>query len=162
MVHVLSYAVGSTATAICFRAYSTGSPGLFQKTQATGLSRSSSRIGERDQWRKAAILNGELAVTDHMGGQSLPISCNGGTYPTFAFDLLWLNGEDLTKLPLLARKEKLKWILPSRSAHVSMSTFTRQWHCALSLSLFSSAPAGALSFFMRLLFATTVLPQKLG
>jgi len=36
----------------------------------------------------------------------------------FAFDLLSLNGEDLTKLPLLARKEKLKRILPSRSAHV--------------------------------------------
>jgi bifunctional non-homologous end joining protein LigD len=36
----------------------------------------------------------------------------------FAFDLLSLNGADLTKLPLLTRKEKLKRILPSRSAHV--------------------------------------------
>jgi bifunctional non-homologous end joining protein LigD len=35
-----------------------------------------------------------------------------------AFDLLWLNGEDLRQLPLLKRKEKLKRILPSRSAHV--------------------------------------------
>src|SRR5688572_5561096 len=35
-----------------------------------------------------------------------------------AFDLLWLNGEDLRHLPLLTRKEKLKRILPSRSPHV--------------------------------------------
>ena len=35
-----------------------------------------------------------------------------------AFDLVNLNGEDLRKLPLLTRKEKLRRILPSGSAHV--------------------------------------------
>jgi ATP-dependent DNA ligase len=33
----------------------------------------------------------------------------------FAFDLLWLNREDLRRLPLLIRKEKVKRILSSRS-----------------------------------------------
>jgi hypothetical protein len=37
---------------------------------------------------------------------------------TSLFYLISLNGEDLRKLPLLARKEKLKRILPSRSPHV--------------------------------------------
>jgi bifunctional non-homologous end joining protein LigD len=43
----------------------------------------------------------------------------------FAFDLLWLKGEDLTGLPLLTRKEKLKRILPSRSIHVLYVDHTR-------------------------------------
>ena len=67
----------------------------------------------------AAILDGELAVTDHLGRTvfaELMQRRNLARY--FAFDLLWFNGEDMTKLPLLARKEKLKRILPSRSPHV--------------------------------------------
>src|SRR5688572_29747377 len=43
----------------------------------------------------------------------------------FAFDLLWLNGEDLRPLSLLVRKEKLKRILPSRSAHLLYVDHTR-------------------------------------
>src|SRR5687767_946113 len=65
----------------------------------------------------AAILDGELAVTDHMGRTifaDLMQRRNLARY--FAFDLLSLNGEDLMHLPLLTRK--LKRILPSRSPHV--------------------------------------------
>jgi bifunctional non-homologous end joining protein LigD len=65
------------------------------------------------------ILDGELAVTDHQGRTVFAYLMqrrNLARY--FAFDLLWHNGEDLRKLPLLTRKEKLKRILPSRSAHV--------------------------------------------
>jgi bifunctional non-homologous end joining protein LigD len=36
----------------------------------------------------------------------------------YAFDLVYLNGEDLRQLPLLTRKAKLRRLLPSRSAHV--------------------------------------------
>ena len=43
----------------------------------------------------------------------------------FAFDLLWLNGEDLRALLLLARKERLKRLLPSRSAHLLYVDHTR-------------------------------------
>jgi hypothetical protein len=68
---------------------------------------------------EGVILDGELAVTDHMGRTifaDLMQRRNLARY--FAFDLLWLNGEDLRHLPLVTRKEKLKRILPSRSAHV--------------------------------------------
>jgi ATP-dependent DNA ligase len=40
----------------------------------------------------------------------------------FAFDLLSLNGEDLTQLPLLARKEKLKRTYRRDQPMFSMST----------------------------------------
>jgi bifunctional non-homologous end joining protein LigD len=68
---------------------------------------------------ETAILDGELAVVDHLG-RSVFADMMQRRHPAryFAFDLLSLNGEDLTKLPLLTRKEKLKRILPSRSPHV--------------------------------------------
>jgi bifunctional non-homologous end joining protein LigD len=66
-----------------------------------------------------AILDGELVVTDHLGRTMFAdLMKQRKLARYFAFDLLSLNGEDLTKLPLLRRKEKLKRILPSRSAHV--------------------------------------------
>ena len=66
-----------------------------------------------------AVLDGELAVPDHTGRTVFPaIMKRRHQARYFAFDLLWLNGEDLRALPLLVRKEKLKGILPSRSVHV--------------------------------------------
>jgi bifunctional non-homologous end joining protein LigD len=66
-----------------------------------------------------AVLDGELAVPDHTGRTVFSaIMKRRHQARYFAFDLLWLNGEDLRALPLLARKEKLKGILPSRSVHV--------------------------------------------
>ena len=73
----------------------------------------------KDVNAEPAILDGELVVTDHMG-RTVFADMMQRRHPAryFAFDLLSLNGEDLTKLPLLTRKEKLKRILPSRSSHV--------------------------------------------
>jgi bifunctional non-homologous end joining protein LigD len=87
------------------------------------------------------ILDGELAVTDHMGRTifaDLMQRRNLARY--FAFDLLCLNGEDVRHLPLLTRKEKLKRILPSRSAHVlyvdhSRGNGTALYHLACQLDL---------------------------
>jgi bifunctional non-homologous end joining protein LigD len=67
----------------------------------------------------ATILDGELAVVDHLGRSvfaDMMQRRHAARY--FAFDLLSLNGQDLRQLPLLTRKEKLKRILPSRSPHV--------------------------------------------
>jgi bifunctional non-homologous end joining protein LigD len=67
----------------------------------------------------SVILDGELAVTDHLGRTIFAdLMQRRKLARYFAFDLLWLNGEDLTQLPLLRRKDKLKRILPSRSTHV--------------------------------------------
>jgi bifunctional non-homologous end joining protein LigD len=68
---------------------------------------------------ETAILDGELVVVDHLGRSVFADMMQRRHLARyFAFDLLSLNGEDLTKLPLLTRKEKLKRILPSRSPHV--------------------------------------------
>jgi bifunctional non-homologous end joining protein LigD len=67
----------------------------------------------------AAILDGELVVTDHLGRSVFKGMMQDRHLARYvAFDLVWLNGEDLTQLPLLTRKDKLKRILPSRSAHI--------------------------------------------
>jgi hypothetical protein len=68
---------------------------------------------------ETAILDGEHAMVDHLGRSVFAaIMQRRHLARYFAFDLLSLNGQDLRQLPLLARKEKLKRILPSRSPHV--------------------------------------------
>ena len=68
---------------------------------------------------ESAILDGELVATDGMGRSVFAgLMQRSKMIRYFAFDLLWLNGEDLRSLPLQARKDKLKRILPSRSRHL--------------------------------------------
>jgi bifunctional non-homologous end joining protein LigD len=68
---------------------------------------------------EVAILDGELAVPDQTGRMVFATMMKHRQQARFyAFDLLYLNGEDFRGLPLLTRKEKLKLILPSCSAHV--------------------------------------------
>jgi bifunctional non-homologous end joining protein LigD len=68
---------------------------------------------------ETALLDGELVVVDHLGRSVFgDLMQRRHLARYFAFDLLSLNGEDLTELPLLTRKAKLKRILPSRSPHI--------------------------------------------
>jgi bifunctional non-homologous end joining protein LigD len=65
-----------------------------------------------------AVLDGELAATDELGRtvfEALMHRSQQVRY--FAFDLVWLNGQDLRSLPLVARKQQLKRILPTHSAY---------------------------------------------
>jgi bifunctional non-homologous end joining protein LigD len=66
-----------------------------------------------------AILDGELAATDEDGRTVFAALMQRSKEIHYrAFDLLWLNGRDLRPLPLLARKDKLKRLLPARSPHM--------------------------------------------
>ena len=68
---------------------------------------------------ESAILDGELVATDGMGRTVFAaLMQRSRTVRYFGFDLVWLNGEDLCPLPLRARKDKLKRILPSRSPYL--------------------------------------------
>jgi bifunctional non-homologous end joining protein LigD len=58
---------------------------------------------------KSAVLDGEIVALDESG---MP-----------AFDLLWLNGEDLRELPLLQRKKILRSILPKKSSWIGYVSF---------------------------------------
>lgn len=69
---------------------------------------------------KSALIDGEAVVLDSDGRSSFQalqgaLKSAPSTIDYFAFDLLELDGEDLTDLPLLERKEKLKAILPPTS-----------------------------------------------
>lgn len=66
-----------------------------------------------------AILDGELAVPDKHGRSVFAsIMKRRKDVRYFAFDILWLNGQDLRGLPLVTRKQILKRLLPKGSAHV--------------------------------------------
>lgn len=70
---------------------------------------------------ESAVLDGEIVWQDENGRSDFQLLQNAmksektNALIYWVFDLMYLNGEDLTGLPLLARKEKLKDILNERS-----------------------------------------------
>lgn len=74
----------------------------------------------------SALIDGEAVVLD-AEGRSIFQKLQGAlksapaSIDYFAFDLLELDGEDLTSLPLLERKAKLKGILPPKGSHIRYS-----------------------------------------
>ncbi|MDB5724948.1 MAG: ligase, partial [Novosphingobium sp.] len=74
----------------------------------------------------SALIDGEAVVLDSDGRssfQALQGALKGapGTIDYFAFDLLEIDGEDLTGLPLTDRKERLARILPKASRRIRYS-----------------------------------------
>ena len=73
-----------------------------------------------------AVLDGELAVSDETGRTVFAaVTKYRERAQYYAFDLLWINGEDLRALPLLERKQRLRRILPADSRHVLYVDHTR-------------------------------------
>ena len=68
---------------------------------------------------KEVILDGEVICADETG-RPIFLEMLRGRHPVcfVAFDLLWLNGEDLRALPLVERKARLKRLLRRRSNHL--------------------------------------------
>lgn len=67
-----------------------------------------------------AILDGEIIVADETGRPRFYDLLRGTLAPAYvAFDVVWLNGEDLRPLPLSERRRHLQTILPKQSAFVS-------------------------------------------
>ena len=76
------------------------------------------RFGELERWMgkqlkvENAILDGEIACPDENGRSIFKnVLFRRGECRFFAFDLLWLDGEDLRGLPLLERKARLKKLI---------------------------------------------------
>lgn len=76
---------------------------------------------------KNAIIDGEIVrpnekdVTSFHALQQALSEQNQSELEYYAFDLLYLNGENLTALPLLERKEKLRAILPAKHPKIHYS-----------------------------------------
>jgi bifunctional non-homologous end joining protein LigD len=61
---------------------------------------------------KSAILDGEIVCLDVNGcSQFKELLYRRGRAVFFAFDLVWLDGEDLRQTPLIERKKKLKKLI---------------------------------------------------
>jgi bifunctional non-homologous end joining protein LigD len=71
-----------------------------------------------------AVIDGEVCVLDERGRadfqtlQALVEDRKPARLSYLVFDLLWLDGEDLRRLPLLERKARLKKLVPKRNAVV--------------------------------------------
>jgi bifunctional non-homologous end joining protein LigD len=66
-----------------------------------------------------AILDGEVITADETGRPQFYDLLRRTRSPIYvAFDLLWLNGDDLRSLPLRERREQLKTILPPGSPSI--------------------------------------------
>lgn len=74
----------------------------------------------------SALIDGEAVVMDANGRSSFQALQNAlkgapGSIDYFAFDLLELDGEDLTGLPLLERKERLRAVIPEGDQRIRYS-----------------------------------------
>lgn len=79
-----------------------------------------------DKWSINAVLDGEILVIGKDGKANFSALQNwrseaDGELVYYAFDLLWYEGKDITKLPLSERHAILKEILPTDDDHVRLS-----------------------------------------
>jgi bifunctional non-homologous end joining protein LigD len=77
---------------------------------------------------REVIVDGEIVSLDPRGKPNLRELLKGRGYLAFAaFDLLWLDGDDLRGLPLLERKRRLAGLLPSDTGPL-YKVFTLEEH----------------------------------
>jgi bifunctional non-homologous end joining protein LigD len=77
-------------------------------------------VDSLSQLKHDAVLDGELVAVDEQGRSRFQLLQNyqktgQGSLLYYIFDVLWLDGHDLTKLPLLRRKQILSQLLPAQS-----------------------------------------------
>ena len=77
-------------------------------------------------WNVKAIVDGEIVVLDENGKSDFSALQNwrseaDGQLIFYVFDVLWLNGKDLTQRPLSERKEILKTFLPKDHSVIRLS-----------------------------------------
>jgi ATP-dependent DNA ligase len=79
----------------------------------------------RDLQDRDAIMDGELGVA-YMGGlMALQLALRDPKLTYYAFDLLWLDGEDIRNLPLLERKKRLRSLLSGRNTKIAYAPHAR-------------------------------------
>jgi bifunctional non-homologous end joining protein LigD len=80
----------------------------------------------------SAILDGEIVCLDREGRPKFHSLLFRREWPYFmAFDLLWLDGQDLRQRPLIERKQLLKRIMPRVESHVHYASHVERRGVAL-------------------------------
>ncbi|GGH79572.1 bifunctional non-homologous end joining protein LigD [Filimonas zeae] len=107
---------------------------MMHKGQAELLSRNNKSFNDKfypvyqaiQQWGIDAIVDGEIVVANKEGVsnfsslQNWRSEADGDLY-YYVFDILWLNGKDVTGLPLQQRRQLLKSVLPKEESLIRMS-----------------------------------------
>jgi ATP-dependent DNA ligase len=79
-----------------------------------------------------AILVGSIAAPDRAGRTALSRLADRPEEARFyAFDLIWLNGQDRRAVPLLSRKERLRELLPVQSDRLIFVAHVREYGTVL-------------------------------
>lgn len=72
-----------------------------------------------------AVLDGEIVAVNDKGLADFQALQNWQNTPVhlryYIFDIVWLNGQNLTKVPLIERKKKLKKLLPAKQEIIKYS-----------------------------------------
>jgi bifunctional non-homologous end joining protein LigD len=94
-----------------------GKVSLYSRNGISFERRFSPIVRELEKFKFAAVLDGEIVVVDDHGYPDFQMlqdyrKSPGGHLVYYVFDLLYLEGHDLTNLPLIRRKDLLKKILP--------------------------------------------------
>jgi bifunctional non-homologous end joining protein LigD len=107
-----------------YRAVSSISGGkveLYSRNNLSFSQRYPEIVDELSTWTVDAVLDGEIVALDENGHSRFQylqnwMSDQQGTLRYYVFDILWLNGYDLTQVPLIDRKKILKQIIPQSDA----------------------------------------------
>ena len=73
-------------------------------------------VEDLSKLKRDAVIDGEVVLIDDSGKPNFDeLQRHDGSFPIiyYAFDLLWLDGKDVTGLPLVKRKQLLEKILPT-------------------------------------------------
>src|ERR1700757_81849 len=78
------------------------------------------------QWKINAVIDGEIVVVNDKGISDFGALQNwrseaDGTLLYYVFDIIWLNGKNLTNLSLLERRAILKTVMPKKHSHIRLS-----------------------------------------
>lgn len=111
---------------------------MINKGKADLLSRNQKSFNEKyypiyeelSEWKLDVVIDGEIIVADKDGKANFGVLQNwrseaDGALLFYVFDVLWLDGKDLTQLPLLDRKMILKEIIPV-SQRILISDFIKK------------------------------------
>ncbi|NSL90748.1 DNA ligase D [Chitinophaga sp. Mgbs1] len=79
-----------------------------------------------EKWKVNAVTDGEIVVIDGQGMPQFNALQNwrseaDGQLVYYVFDLLWLNGKDTTRLPLMQRKSLLRRLMPVDNSIIRFS-----------------------------------------
>jgi bifunctional non-homologous end joining protein LigD len=101
----------------CIAEIESGNVSIYSRNNLSFNNRFPNIVRSLESIRRDAVFDGEVAALDESGRSSFQLLQNHqrtgeGNIVLYLFDILYLDGKDLSRLPLLTRKEILRDLLP--------------------------------------------------